>query len=185
MRDLLLSSFNCPTAPAGTALTCLRTLPIDEMRRRLFDTLASNSGFLLQPVVGDEFLTEEPRRLLESGRFNREVTLLAGWNSDEGNLLPIFLPDTPFPLVDGEYQRQIERLLAFFLHFDESAPVQKRTLAQRRLIAETVELFYAGERTGFLPSNYDAALDADSVRNYRRAMDMVGDIIVRVRDIWI
>ena len=76
----LAAAHGCP-AESAAALACLRALPAD----RLLPSLADSHAF--QPVVDGRLLRAQPLRLLQEGRFHRNMPVLLGVNAQEGGFM--------------------------------------------------------------------------------------------------
>lgn len=69
------------SAEGTAALDCLRALPA----AKLLPALADSHAF--QPVVDGRLLQAQPLRLLNAGRFHRDVPVLLGVNAQEGGFM--------------------------------------------------------------------------------------------------
>lgn len=90
----------------SSSLADLRRLPADVIMRANAQQITYDSGwgtFVYGPVVDGSFAPLEPGQLLAQGRFDKEVQIMTGHNSDEGAL---FTP--PYLTTDATLQAQIE-----------------------------------------------------------------------------
>ncbi|XP_071477534.1 acetylcholinesterase-like [Diadema antillarum] len=104
-REMRLSrelgvAFGCDTSTSEVLVACLKLQDADELRMKANEVY--NFGGLCPVTLDGTFLEDTPTNLYEMGDFAK-IPLLAGFNKDEGTLVPFsFLPDymgSPIPPV--------------------------------------------------------------------------------------
>ena len=98
----LTSAVNCtsPNSNSTDELACLRSVPLNTLLSAAVTyELAMNSfGFdVFIPSAPSPFIPDSPSKLLRTGRFAHDISLIAGWNENDGSL---FVPSNLSAEVD-------------------------------------------------------------------------------------
>jgi carboxylesterase type B len=104
-----LKAANCGKGSAVSILSCLQSKPTTELLAASEKTSGTGDPFIVPgwgPTVDNDEFTSDPYIMLQSGDFNRNVTVIAGSNTDEGVL---FTPAKP--LNNEEYEKFIREVL--------------------------------------------------------------------------
>ncbi|MCJ1392193.1 hypothetical protein MMC18_005060 [Xylographa bjoerkii] len=88
--DQVASLVNCNRSSSIDTLMCMRAVPLSILNQTglaFAVEVAPSSGFnVFTPVVDGDFIPDAPSTLVASGRFAMNVSLIQGWNHDDGSI---------------------------------------------------------------------------------------------------
>jgi len=80
----------CSGKDDSTVLTCLRSLPMTTLLDAVlqYENITANATAqdIFFPVVDGDFIPDAPSALLRTGRFHKDVSVIAGWTYNDGSL---------------------------------------------------------------------------------------------------
>ena len=87
----LISAVNCTSRTSNSTdeLACLRMLPLDTLLHAavMYELATGSFGFdVFFPSAPSPFIPDAPSKLLRSGKFAHDISLIAGWNENDGSL---------------------------------------------------------------------------------------------------
>ena len=91
----LIRKLNCTASTSAKELACLRKVPLEKLLSTAveYEYTFSSFGFdVFIPTAPSTFIPDSPSELLRSGRFARNIDIIAGWNENDASLF------TPFTL---------------------------------------------------------------------------------------
>ncbi|XP_072171170.1 cholinesterase-like [Diadema setosum] len=109
-------AMGCNASTSVAMVTCLRRQDAEELRAKADELYLADGGFYSVTLDGT-FIDDTPRNLYDSGDF-AHVPILAGFNKDEGTIVPFFLflefvgSPTPPPI----YRVIFDGLLSYYLN---------------------------------------------------------------------
>ncbi|MCJ1398901.1 hypothetical protein MMC11_002102 [Xylographa trunciseda] len=86
---------NCTRSSSAAMLTCMRavSLPVLSQIELSFAAEVAQLGFnAFTPVVDEDFIPDAPSTLIASGRFAPNISLIQGWNHDDGSIFVFSSP---------------------------------------------------------------------------------------------
>jgi carboxylesterase type B len=90
----LIRTVNCTASTSTEELACLRRVPLRKLLSAAVELEYSLSSFgigIFIPTAPSSFIPDAPSKLLRSGRFTRNIDMIAGWNENDASL---FTPST-------------------------------------------------------------------------------------------
>ncbi|KAJ5216288.1 carboxylesterase [Penicillium cinerascens] len=90
----LIRKLSCTASTSAKELACLRKVPLEKLLSTAveYEYSLNSYGFdVFIPTAPSTFIPESPSELLRSGRFARNIDMIAGWNENDASL---FTPST-------------------------------------------------------------------------------------------
>lgn len=90
----IVQQTGCTASTSAAELLCLRTLSLETLLNVTvaYELQVAQWGLdVFIPTAPSSFIPDSPSKLLRSGRFARNIDIIAGWNEDDGSL---FVPPT-------------------------------------------------------------------------------------------
>lgn len=80
----------CTSTNSSMALTCLRQLPMPALLQAVlqYENITANqtSQDIFFPTIDGDFIPQAPSALLRKGLFHKNVSVIAGWNYNDGSI---------------------------------------------------------------------------------------------------
>lgn len=83
----------CPTGDSTQELSCLRGLSTDALLNAVlgYENISATPQDIFFPVIDGTYIPDAPSKLMRSGRFHKNIPIIAGFCYDDGSL---FAPST-------------------------------------------------------------------------------------------
>ncbi|KAJ5917045.1 Carboxylesterase [Penicillium tannophilum] len=85
-----IKAINCTASTSAEELACLRALPLDTLLPAMIEyefSIQTSGGLdVFIPTSPSSFIPDSPSKLLSSGRFTRNIDIIAGWDENDGSL---------------------------------------------------------------------------------------------------
>ncbi|KAJ6127818.1 carboxylesterase [Penicillium samsonianum] len=120
----LIKKVNCTSSASEAEFACLRKLPLNILLSAAveYEFSVTSSGFdAFIPTSPSTFIPDSPSTLLTSGRFARDIDIIAGWTEDDQSFFTPTTLNSTTDLVEFIYsqfpafsERNVQRVLSLY-----------------------------------------------------------------------